>query len=424
MTGPKSRVAKAGLIALEIIGVLVAVVAALAAFLIWRIERGPVSLGFFKGSAEFAIERTLPAKHEASVGGASLSKSGEAGAYDLVFRDVAIEGPGGGAIANLSRIALTFSLSDLLHGAAGPRRILITDPVLRIERGTDRRISLAYAPPGAGERNLFQMLTGGKYFREAFQSAELLNAQVHFIDEASGSAWRADGATAHVARTEEGYSARLDGAFDVDGKAASMALDARYSEKAGMISADLRFADAPVGDVLSLFYGRNAAILSAPLSGAASITLAESGAVLSSRIDARAGAGVLTIGASRMDVAFIDFVAAFDPESDEFSLERLKYQVGASQGEFGGAARVTFAEGALAPASVSFDLAGSSIILGGENFLAEPLPIERFETTGIYDVSGRRLHLASMRAELLGAVAAGSVSFAHPKTEDGRAVPI
>jgi hypothetical protein len=225
MTGPRKRVAKIGLIALEIIGALIAIVGGLAAFVLWRLERGPVSLGPFTQSAALAIERALPPDHSASVGEASLIKAADPGSYDLVLDRVTIRGPGNATVADIPRIALTFSASDLLHRGGGPSRIVVSAAILRIERGADKRISLAYAAPGPRKSDLLTEFVHNRYFREAFQSAELVDAEVHFVDEVSGRAWRANGAEARIYRVEGGYAAQLAGDFDIDGSPESVILD-------------------------------------------------------------------------------------------------------------------------------------------------------------------------------------------------------
>ena len=75
MVRVKGRGARLGVIALEVVGVLLAVFAAGAAALFFRLESGPVSLGVFTESAEFAIDRSLPVGHSVDISSAKLEKN-------------------------------------------------------------------------------------------------------------------------------------------------------------------------------------------------------------------------------------------------------------------------------------------------------------------------------------------------------------
>ena len=85
-----SPLVKAGIVALEIAGVLLAVAAGIAAFVFWRLQTGPLSLGHFKHTAEFAIETALPAQHDARIAEAWLERGDEKGEILLVLSDVSV----------------------------------------------------------------------------------------------------------------------------------------------------------------------------------------------------------------------------------------------------------------------------------------------------------------------------------------------
>lgn len=54
------RAGKAGVLILEIVGAVIAAVAALVVFFLWRIEQGPTEIGLAARASEFAVERALP----------------------------------------------------------------------------------------------------------------------------------------------------------------------------------------------------------------------------------------------------------------------------------------------------------------------------------------------------------------------------
>lgn len=416
MPSLSKRAVRAGVIALEIAGVLVAAATGLGAMLLWRLQSGPISLALFRDSAEFVIERALPRDHHVSIAKATLARGD--GGYDLILDQVAIRGPQGADVANLAQIVACFSLRDVFRGAAGPNRIQVIEPVLRVERGADRHLSLAFAPQGAGGGNHSQLLVQRPRFPKAFKSAEFVRAQIFFSDAASGRTWRADGGEARILRTPQGYAARLDGVFEMGGDAASLDLDATYDEATGVIAADVHVVDAPIGDLLSMFYGPAAAVLSAPLTGDASIAIARSGAVLSSALKGRAEEGVLRIGAADFAVQFIDIAAAFDPAANKFDLENLQFEIEGARAAINGSVAVRFAENTMSPSSIGFDLHADNVVISAPGFFPKPMPIDAIDTAGAYDVSARRLSLANLRAHLLDAVLEGSLSFA-PSTAVG-----
>ena len=422
MSNFSRRAGRAGVLALEIAGVVVAVALGLGAILLWRLQSGPISLGVFRQSAEFVLESALPPDHEASIAKATLARGAENGDYDLILDRVAIRGPAGADIADLAQVVASFSLTDLFHGAAGPNRIRVVEPILRIERTADRRLSLSLAPPGAARPNFLRSRPDGLHLPKAFRSAEFIRAQIFFTDDASGRTWRADGGEARLARTPEGLTARLDGVFDIGGDAASLTLDASYDETSGVIAGDVHVVDAPIGDLLSMFYGPDAAILSAPLTGDASISVARSGEVLSSRLKGRAADGVLRIGGADRAVQFIEIDAGFDPATNKFDLAELQFDIEGSRARINGSVEIHFQENSMSPASLGFDLRGEEIVIDAPGVFPAPLSVNSLDAAGDYDVAARRLALDSLKANLLDATVEGSLSIARAQDESGASV--
>ncbi|GAB4522598.1 MAG: DUF3971 domain-containing protein [Amphiplicatus sp.] len=416
----KSRTAKAGLIVLEIIGALLAAFAAVAALLFWRLQTGPVSLGIFRPSAAYAIEQALPPDHRVAVGRAYLVKGAARGELEVVIEDITIAAPDGEKLADAPRVSLVFSFADVLHGDLGVRRIAIVEPVVKIIRGRDRRLALDYAETqsGAPRRSLFTLLTGGPHFRGAFQRAELVDAVAVFVDEASGRTWRAAPAEAAISRDENGYAARFSGAFDIDGKPASISFDAAYLDATGLVTADIDVVEAPAGDLVELFYGAPAVSFAAPLTGSASLILDRDGRVVSSRLEGRVGAGEARLAGRAAPIGFVDFAALFDPARNRFDLERLAFDVGGTKGVLTGAIGLAPREGSRAPALVSFALEGENLVLDAKDALPEPLAIPRATATGVYDLAARRLAVSELTAAFLDVALAGSVSVETPKAAD------
>lgn len=418
------RARKIGIILLEVVGALAAIAAGLVILSLWRIQQGPTEMGVAASGAAFAIERALPPRHDAHIRRAVVSRDRTGSAYQLRLEGVEITGPSKARVAELSRIDLAFAPEDVLRGRFGPRSIVIVDPFLRIVRGKDRRLSLDYgqkAGQGPG-RNVFRLLTGDKW-RGAFERAELRGARLQFADAMSGSTWKATNAEATILRTPTGYDARIDGAFDINGKLASMKASAAFDEKAGRIVASLDVADAPVGDILDMFYGDDAAILTAPVSGSATLTLTRAGEVVASSVSGRAGEGELLFRGTRRGVRSIALDARFDPRSNRFDVSNFAFDSDGSRGRFKGVVGLKFREGERAPAGLSVDLVGDDVVVAAPELFEAPLAAPKLTIGGAYDVGAKRIDITRFRAEILGAVASGSFSYAPgARLKDGVAM--
>lgn len=415
----RSPLARAGLLAVEIVGVFLAITAGAAAYLYWRLQAGPVSLDLFRPSAEFGIERSLPPGHDAVVGQARLERGERDGAVDLILSDIAIRGVEGELVADLPMVRARFFLGDVLRGALGPQAIAVEGPVLHIKRRADRAFSLDFSE-AAGERNLFRTLTGGRFFRGAFREASLEGAKVYFRDAASGRTWRADSADGEIRRTADGYAANLDGVFDIDGEPASLSLMIDYREAAGRIAAAVRVVEAPVGDILETFLGAGAGLVSSPLTGEAALVLNRAGVVERARFQGKAGAGALRAAGRSFDVAGIEFAATFDPARDAFDLEQLDFEIAQSRGRLGGDIALDFEKDTLRPSAVRFALAGEELLFETDGFLPEALPVSDLSVSGEYRVAQTRLELASLNAATLGVVISGSGTYSPgARAEDG-----
>lgn len=409
----KIRAGKAGILILEALGAAAAVVAALAGYVLWRIEQGPTEIGLLARASEFAVERALPPRNSAKVRRAIVSRDRAASAYVVTLEDVSIAGKGKTRVADLSRIVLTFAPEDLLRGRIGPRAIAIEEPFLRIVRGRDRKLSLDYqegAAPGAPGRSVFRMLTGDRW-RGAFERAELKGAKIQFADVASGRAWRATDAAASIRRVKGGYEARIDGAFDINGAPAALRAEAAFSEATGLVTAKMDVKDAPVGDILDMFYGEQAAILAAPVSGKASVTLTKSGEVVASSVSGRASAGELFFRGRRIPVTYAALSAKFDPKTNRFDVSDFAFDADGSRGAFKGVVGLKFRGEERMPATISVDAVGREMTLDAKGFWETPLVVERLAFSGVFDVQESAFDVERLSVQTLGVEIAGAVSY-------------
>lgn len=406
----RTRAARIGLVALEIAGATLAATAGLAGFLAWRIQSGPLSLSMLRPSAEFAVERALPHGHKAQIGDIVLSK-GEGGAFRIALAGVAIADPKGAEMVSLERVDAAFAVSDLAKAAFGPRLLVFDRPVISFTR-TDGAIKTDAA--GSGEFDLIRLLNDHGWLRNSFRKAEFRDATILYRDAASGRTWRSEGASASLFRTRDGFGADLAGRFDIDGKPAALSLIADYAEASRAIDAELKLADAPVGDLLGMFYGEQARLLEAPVSGLARMKFTDKGVILASAFDLSVGSGALRFGARKIPVGSATLSAHFDPGTNAFNDIKISFSAGGSSGDATGRVALALDEKKQAVRRVDFSLAAGDLLLDPEGVFAAPLAVERASLAGAYDVGERRLAVETAEAAFLGVVFKGRADIRRP----------
>lgn len=407
----KSRIARAGLIAAEIAGVAVAALLGVSAFIAWRAQSGPVELGWarplFKSAANAAAFEGAVRR----IGDITLESVDEKGGYRLTFTDVRLGNANAEATARVPLIAADLYPHDFLTGKAGPRRLVIDGAELRIVRRTDRRIRLDFGEASGDRANVVDQLTGGAFFRDAFERAELNRIRINFTDEVSGRTWRGDNAAAFLARSAEGYEAGLTAAFDISGIEASVSFAGDYSIGSDRLNATLDLQSAPVGDLLAIFYDAPADLFTSLVSGRAGVRLRGDGTIIASAIDLTAGAGALRLGKTLLDVEEIGVRAGFDPTTNAFAIERASVRSPTLSGAVSGAAELTLVEGSRKVSAITFDLEGERFSIAHSRLFPTPLGIESATLEGRYSLIERALALQSFGARLNGLELAGSLSY-------------
>ncbi len=416
----KKRAAKAAVLLIEIFAICVAVFAAGAAYLFIRLQQGPVALGAFKPSAVFAIERRLPKGYDAAIGEMDIVKDDDL--FRLRLKDLEVADAVGESAAAADRVELVFAARDITNRSIGPRTVEATGARFRVVRNREQRLRVP-AARGRGGRSLFpssDKMIGDGFLRSAFQKAEIRNAVVTFVDEASGRTWTSDNAGVALERTEDGLIGALAGDIDLGaGGRAHLKADAQFMEADGVIALDVAGDNFPIGDILTMFYGDAAAVIDAPASGVGAIALSRDGTVRSSAFRAKIGAGTFTLGGADAPINFVEWETGFDPDANRFTVDRLAYDVAGNRGEATGTVALEFGDDVRAPRRVLFDLDASDLLLALPDRLQEPLPISEARFVGGYDVAGRQLGLSEFSLSLLDVVIGGAFSFAAPRDEEG-----
>jgi Protein of unknown function/AsmA-like C-terminal region len=422
----RKRAAKAGLIVIEVAAIAIAVIAAGGAFLFWRLESGPVSLSIFKPSIELAVQARLPEGYRCAVDTIKLARQEGKGAYVVRVSGIQIIDDEAKEAASASEVGLTFALGDFFSGEAGPRTIVASGVKFRVVRNAEQNVKLPAVSSSTARKSPIARLSSlldRNIFNNAFENAEMSDAEITFVDIASGRSWMTRDASITIKKQTDGLSATIGGAIDIGGAPASIAVEADYSENSGVITLDIDGANFPIGDILSMFYGDRAAIIDAPVSGAAVISLTSSGDVLASSFVARLEGGKLRLGPTPTPVKFIEWESQFDPAKNEFVIERFAFDVNGSSGELNGAVNLQFGDDVRNPEWVGFDLEGEALTLNVPSRMRAPLLIDKAAVSGGYHVVDRRIDLSDIALSLLDVSAGGNFSMSFPRADESGAKP-
>ncbi|MHA7871076.1 MAG: hypothetical protein ACX939_01865 [Hyphococcus sp.] len=415
----KKSVAKASLVAIETLAVLLAICAAGTAYVYWRLERGPVSLSMFKPSVESAIARRLPEAFSVSVGGVELVRQAD-GEVAIRLIDLDVRDGGQNKAAAADELSADFRLG-FYSGEFGPRRIRAKNAEFLIVRNDQRRVKI----PAAQRRDVQSPLSriapifDQDFLKSAFERADIEAATLRFYDEASERSWVSKNASVKLVRDAHGLSAAASGDIIAGAETVSLDIDARYTEQSGVVDVSLAGTRFPLGDILTMFYGGRAEFVDAPVSGEAVISLTSRGEVLSSRLSGMIEGGYLNLASARKPINFIRWLARFDPEENRFDIEELEFDAGGNRGAIEGAVAVAFDNDLRAPSSVSFDLTGRDLVVDVPRRLPEALPVNQLSATGAYRLGDRRIALNRFDVKLLDIGVHGNAVLAFPRKDEG-----
>ena len=414
----KKRAVKAAVLLIEIAAIGVAVAAAGAAYLFLRLQHGPVGLNAFKPSAAFAIERRLPKGYDAAIGEMIILKDKDQ--FRLRLTDLQLLDGAGEKAATADAVEFVFVPRDFADRSIGPRSVEATGARFRIVRNKEQTLKVP-AARGRGGRSLFPSsdnMIGDGFLRSAFQKAEMRNAVITFLDEASGRTWISENASVAIERTGDGLVGSLAGDIDLGDAAAQLTADAKYQESDGVISLKVAGDNFPVGDILTMFYGDAAAVIDAPVSGDGAIEISRDGRVRNSFFEAAVDRGVLRVAGVDAPINFITLKTSFDPDENRFGIEKFAYDVAGNRGEASGAVALFFGDDVRDPERVQFDLNAADLVFSLQERLSEPLPISAAKFVGAYDIKERALSLSDLSVSLLDIVVKGGFSINVPRADD------
>ena len=341
--------------------------------------------------------------------------------YNIVLDNLLVSDSDGHELLDLESVQLNCSPGELFSARLWPRRIILDGMTVDLVRRANRRLRLDYGVQEGASReqtNITQILENSAYFREIFESAKLKNATLLFSDEASGRRWESQNAEASVIRTANGYEAIIDADFDLEGQPSHLKLAALLNEDTSILDASIDVKDAPVSDLLEIFYGPGAAILTAPVTGTAHISMTQDGEVLSSSIDGVAQDGMMHLAGTETKVRQIEVKAKFDPEGNKFTVQQLILDTDRITGNLSGIVGVDFQGAIRAPSMISFDVESDEIKVFENGQFPEPVDIDRALVKGHYVLATRELDISDLTLDVFGVAAKGTANFERPHGTD------
>ena len=423
------RLSKKLIWAAELIGMFAAAIAACLVFVIWRAQSGPVAINLARPAAELLIDAQLSSTLDSSVGQIHLYKDNDTKGLSLVISDVAIHNDERTRIGYAERIILSASVSDLVGDRKGPRTVLVEGTQLHILRNREKKIAVPKvfgvdaAPTKSKSKEKKKNKKPFRFPSEtlAFENAEIRNATVTFEDVASERSWESKNATIIVNRSDTGLTATLDGKISMGEKMAGLAVAANYVSDEEQIAVSFDGDNFPLSDLLVMFFGEKAGILDAPVSGKANVTFSTTGAVKAAKLDAHIAEGFLRLAGGAAPIKSIDWSAGFEPETQEFAIDHLNYDIGGNRGAITGTVNLLPKSTARALERVQFALKANDITLDLPKTFQAPIPIETAEFNGQYDIGTRKLNLSDLSIAAVDVVFGGELAFmASRKDAEGK----
>lgn len=427
-----------------ILAVMIILPLAGGAFVYQRMAQGPVDIGWLEPVVARLAVGASPAVAHASIDAMRLSRDDD-GHFMIALDDLILYTDERTPLATMDRVRATIDRRDFFTARFGPSSMTIDGIDLSVVRQADQRITLDYgeradilqdrakseranpervnperakqskAPPARrAPAHLFQSLTGGPYFREAFRAAFLRNVRLSFHDEATGRRWIARDAAISLTRADDVYSTVIDGVFDLDAQTARLSVRADYALEAGIVDALIDLDDAPVGDLLGLFLGLEQPLFDGLVSGNARLAVSREGKVLSSQFDLAARHGTLHLPGFTALVDTVRLAAQFDPAGNRFDIARLTVLSDVITGKFGGTIALGSARRGVLPLLIDFDLDAEDIGID-HAVMQGPVVIPRIGVAGRYDVTDRLLTISALTGSLAGAALDGALDVTLPK---------
>ena len=340
---------------------------AAAAYLVFALNSGPMSVGFLKDTVRERVSDSIP--------GIRLDlddvviEQGEGNSHpNLRMTNVRLTDADGNLIARAPRAAISVDIGEILSGTVKPKRLELIGARILARRKADGSIAMGFTNPVAasgksdaglaaepGEASddrgggsagsmmdtIARVLQGGEgSAASSLETIEVTNAQISFKDEIQDHLWLSPRANLRFKQAEGGFALFVDADISADGPTWRTELLTTFRKDANVYRVIAKVYDVTPADLArKLFSFNQLANINLPLSGEMQFDIDNKGAVLNA-------GGVLAIQAGR--VSFPDYIAdplvideglarfSFEPETGHVVVTDSKLMIRGSEARFSG----------------------------------------------------------------------------------------
>ncbi|HUZ73612.1 MAG TPA: AsmA-like C-terminal domain-containing protein [Stellaceae bacterium] len=319
-------------LAIELVGGVFAVVAALFAVAAGRLSAGPVPLDALAPYLAASLANPASGVHVAIEH--VLVALGSGLRLELVAHGVELRVGETGPHMALDEVAVDFSLGAALRGAIVPTRVVLDRPVLHLARDKDGTFHLGIgesdvAASEAGLRQVLHDLAAPPNPRAPLgllTEVVVRHAGFVFDDAALGVVWRAGPADLDLHRGADGMRGAVKLAVESGGHRSQIVGDVDYVRATGALEARLGFGDLePAAWAQAVPALAPLAALALPVSGVVRATLDPArAAIVTASCALRLGTGMLRLAqlpGGAVAVSSGTLAAAYDPAAGSVTIE-------------------------------------------------------------------------------------------------------
>ncbi|WP_162937459.1 DUF3971 domain-containing protein [Indioceanicola profundi] len=295
------------LIVLEVAAGVLGMAAVGGGILAWRLQQGPLEVGWLTPYLEQAINQQAPMRVD--VGSTVLSWGGFGAPINVRAVDLTAFGESGQPVANIPELSIAFSLPALLQARVAPTRIEVVEPTIAAIRTEEGKFRLDIrdgdedsSDPQAGSRILDDLLTALRSPPDpteplgALTELRITRASLWVENRQTGALWTAPDVSLILLRDGQGIRGTAEADIDLGGRVNRLAAQVSYRAVDGGLSLRTALADVRPSD-----FGEVAPVLG-PLgaldvafAGTVTLDLDAGFAPQSLSIDLAGGAGTLSL---------------------------------------------------------------------------------------------------------------------------------
>ncbi len=410
----KSRPFRLGLIAIEIIGVSLAVIAVVVGISVWRAERGIVELGFIKPALEASLNRILEKNdlpYQTKIGRVFIATDElRRDYYRLSLENIKFASPEL-SVESITRecagkehwhydvanelLTLWIEKEAILkrrfsvHDAIAQNPIISVTEARCLQKNSDDEDDGIVKP----RRFDWRQIVNHPQFKENLQTIDIRNPKVFYHSLDPKRSWHArEGFLRLKKGNNNNFQIVSESQIDLSEKQSDVSVTMDYDSMREIASLDFLGKNVPLGDLATLFGGMPNGFFTAPLSGHAALSVDLTGEILSANFDIMAGEGVFARNELELPVDELRLAGKLDPETKRIHFTDIRFSLGETKGALTGSLGFS-PSGRDDSRALIFSLKGEDFQIDSLGYLSEILKISSLNLEGVYDVQSQDLTL-------------------------------